>query len=315
MEDATANHNITVAAIDLGSNTFRLLIVRITEAGPVVLCKKNGTVRLASGLTAEGDLAPVTITAALDVLAEFRAELAQYNIDCCRCCGTEALRKAGNAEAFLESAAAVIGMNIEVVSGRTEALLSCRGVLWAMNSAIISSPMLIIDVGGSSTELIYLQEPDAAPLTISLSAGAAYFTTLAATGGLQEAGASFSAKLKGFLQKNSIVAGQVSVVATGGTATALAVLDLGLDHYDETKVQGCQLTTEGLRKILAELTATTAAARDLLPGLEKGRGHILQAGLEIYQEILATIAVDSMIISDAGLLEGIMLSCLEQDLV
>lgn len=315
MEDATANHNITVAAIDLGSNTFRLLIVSITEAGPVVLCKSNGPAGLARGLTATGDLSPEIITGALGVLAEFKTELDQYNIDCCRCCGTETLRQAGNAGEFLALAADVIGMNIEVVSGSAEARLSSRGVLAAIDSAQITSPLLIIDVGGSSTELIYLQEPDAVPLSLSLAAGAVAFTKLAATGDLGVAGRNFSAGLKGFFQNHAIVAGQVSAVATGGTATALAVLDLGLEHYDAKKVQGHQLTSGALQRISAELTAMPVAARDLLPGLEKGRGNILLAGLEIYQEILATIAVDGMIISDSGLLEGIMLGCLEQDLV
>ena len=315
MQEATANHNITVAAIDLGSNTFRLLIARITGTGPAVLLKRNATVKLGRGLSAASGLGPDTITAALAVLAEFKADLERYNIDCCRCCGTEALRKAVNAKAFLDLASEVIGADIEVISGRTEALLSCRGVLASMVAPPISFPLLIIDVGGGSTELIYIRESNASPLSISLPAGAAVFTELAATGGLRPAVDFFIAELNDFVKKYLLTTEKISVVGTGGTATALAVLDLSLDQYDEKKVHGHKLMRKGIESISSELSAMSAATRDSLPGLEQGRGDILMAGLEIYQEILATIDADGMIISDCGLLEGIMLSCLAQDLV
>jgi exopolyphosphatase/guanosine-5'-triphosphate,3'-diphosphate pyrophosphatase len=118
--------------------------------------------------------------------------------------------------------------------------------------------------------------------------------------------------LRCFLTENSVTPGKVSVVGTGGTATALAVLDLGLAHYDEKKVHGHGLMTEGIMNISSRLHGLSVKARAILPGLEPGRGNILMAGLEIYQEILATIEVDGMMISDSGLLEGIMLSCLQQ---
>ena len=116
-----------------------------------------------------------------------------------------------------------------------------------------------------------------------------------------------------YFKKLSVVPEKLTVIATGGTATALAVLDLALDRYDENKVHGHRLTSDGIINISTELAAMSPEARGLLPGLQSGRGNILLAGLEIYQEILATIAVEGMIISDSGLLEGIMLSCLEQD--
>ncbi|MCK4838489.1 MAG: hypothetical protein KAS94_06765, partial [Desulfobulbaceae bacterium] len=172
---------MTVAAIDLGSNTFRLLIARIQGNVPAVLLKRNVTVKLGRGLSAASGLGADTMTAALAALAGFKEDLERYKVDRCRCCGTEALRKAVNANPFLDSAAAVLGTEIEVISGREEALLSCRGALAAMAETAISFPLLIIDVGGGSTELIYLDEPSAAPLAISLPAGAVLFTELAAT--------------------------------------------------------------------------------------------------------------------------------------
>ena len=126
MEEATANNNMTVAAIDLGSNTFRLLIARIQGSVPAILLKRNATVKLGQGLSAASGLGSETITGALAALAGFKEDLERYKIDRCRCCGTEALRKAFNAKAFLASASELLGTEIEVISGHEEALLRLK---------------------------------------------------------------------------------------------------------------------------------------------------------------------------------------------
>jgi exopolyphosphatase/guanosine-5'-triphosphate,3'-diphosphate pyrophosphatase len=309
MEEATANNSITVAAVDLGSNTFRLLIAGIAAGRVAVLVKKNITVRLGQGLTAAGGLATESVDHALAALGTFREALAVYDVDRIRGCGTEALRQALNAEVFLEQAAQLLGTNVEVLSGAAEAALTCRGVLASLPTAG-PYPLLIVDVGGGSTELIFIGEHAALPRTVSLPVGAVLFTGLAGTGGLAAAFALFRTGLRDFLAECRLPGAKISVVGTGGTATALAVLALDLNHYDGKKVHGYRLTTGAIMKISAALSGMSAAAMTLLPGLEAGRGNILGAGLEIYQEILATIGVDGMIISDSGLLEGIMLSCL-----
>ena len=94
-----------------------------------------------------------------------------------------------------------------------------------------------------------------------------------------------------------------------GTATSLASLDLGLTSYDELKAHGHRLSSKDLDHLAAKLGAMTDNELNCLPGMEQGRGNILPAGLEIYQEIIATIDADGMIVSDAGLLEGIAFSC------
>lgn len=313
MEDATANKNQIIAAIDLGSNTFRLLVVKTAGKGSTVLFKRNATVRLGLGLATARTLAPDSMGKALAVLAEFKETVRQYRVGLCRCCGTEALRRADNVEEFLAMAAAVLGVEVEVVAGRDEAMLICRGVLAAFPDPARLFPLVMADVGGGSTELIYLRDYSAKPLLASLPAGAVFFSELAASGGLPSAFALFRERLRGFVEEWPGATGKVSVLATGGTATAMAVLDLALAKYDGARVHGHKLTCAAMAKISDQLQNMSAAARDLLPGLEEGRGNILVAGLEIYQEILATIAVDVMIISDAGLLEGIMLSCLEPE--
>jgi exopolyphosphatase/guanosine-5'-triphosphate,3'-diphosphate pyrophosphatase len=138
------------------------------------------------------------------------------------------------------------------------------------------------------------------------------FTELGRAGRLKRPFAIFQAGLRAFVKQHSGAAEKITIIATGGTAATMAMLDLGLAHYDEDRVHGHELTAEAIGAIAAELRATPVAARQFLPGLEEGRGDIILAGIEIYQEILATIEVDGMMISDSGLLEGIILSCLER---
>ncbi|MDF1577710.1 MAG: hypothetical protein RQ753_00820 [Desulfurivibrionaceae bacterium] len=314
MQDATANRDLTVGAIDLGSNTFRLLIGGFTGDKPSVLLKRNITVGLGQGLSARGRLNGAAIGKGLAALRAFKAELDRYRPDCCRCCGTEALRRADNAGVFLAEAAKILGVGIEVIDGAEEGFLSYRGVLASLVGTAVEFPLLIIDVGAASTELIYGAGDMRPPFSVSLPGGAGLFTELASRGGRQEAFALFTIGLKRFWADCPPESEKISVVATGGTATTMAMLDLGLDHYQPKKIEGHALSGTAIARIYKELHALPIATRKFLPGLEEGRSAIILAGIEIYQEILATIEVDGMIISDSGLLEGIMMSCLEAGL-
>ncbi|MFO7606227.1 MAG: hypothetical protein R6W72_08010 [Desulfurivibrionaceae bacterium] len=313
MVDATGNRNIKAAALDLGSNTFRLLIAGFKGDKPSLLLKRNITVQLGRGLGAGAGLSSDSVKRACAALREFKAEIDRHQPDCLRCCGTEALRRAADADEFLDKATGILGVGVEVIDGAQEASLTYRGVLASLDEKHFSYPILVIDVGGSSTELIYGESLSLPPESVSLAAGAGLFTELAESGALAAPFELMRRGLGDFLAERSLDRGRISLVGTGGTATTMAMLDLGLDHYDQKRVQGHYLTRAAIRRILAELRTLPVAARKFLPGLEEGRGDIILAGIEIYQEILATIEVDGMIVSDFGLLEGIMMSCLEHD--
>ncbi len=313
MVDATGKQNIKVAALDLGSNTFRLLIARFEGDKPTLLLKRNITVRLGRGLGTGSALRSDSVKRACAVLREFKVEIDRHQPDCLRCCGTEALRRAADAGEFLDEATEILGVGVEVIDGAQEASVTYRGVLASLEEKHISYPLLVIDVGGSSTELIYGESISLPPISVSLAAGAGLFTELAESGALAAPFELMRSGLGDFLAERNLEPGRISLIGTGGTATTMAMLDLGLDHYDQTRVQGHYLSRTAIRRILAKLRELPVAARQFLPGLEEGRGDIILAGIEIYQEILATIEVDGMIVSDSGLLEGIMMSCLEHD--
>ncbi|MCA1765833.1 MAG: hypothetical protein LC633_06260 [Desulfobulbaceae bacterium] len=167
MVDATGKQNIKVAALDLGSNTFRLLIARFEGDKPSLLLKRNITVQLGRGLGAGSALSSDSVKRACAALREFKAEIDRHQPDCLRCCGTEALRRAADADEFLDEATEILGVGVEVIDGAQEASLTYRGVLASLDEKHIPYPILVIDVGGSSTELIYGESISLPPVSVS----------------------------------------------------------------------------------------------------------------------------------------------------
>jgi len=308
------NRPLIAAGVDLGSNSFRLLVARRDGRRLETLAKESATVRLGQDLLKNKALSPAAIGRALQVLTSFRATMAACQPQLSQACGTAALRAAANSAQFLLEAKKALGLEIEVLSGQEEALLCLAGALSAFKQPP-AAPLLLADVGGGSTELL-LQTAAAAVRIASLPLGAVGLTERFPAGSPPSSrqvqaltghiGSTLQAPLQAWLAgppRHPIP----TVMATGGTATALAALDLELDRYDETVVQGHVLSKSRLDQLCRRLLALPPAKRLLLPGLDKGRGDIILAGAKIYQVLLELSGARQIIVSDAGLLEGIVL--------
>ena len=295
--------------IDIGTNSFRLLVAEVEDGRLRPLAHDLVTVRLGEGLTTTGTLSPSALLRAEAALARFAALMAPYPVRSVRACATHAVRKAANREEFLPRGKASLGVRVEVLSGEEEACLAMRGTLSALPAQQRRYPFLLADVGGGSSEIILQATAESEPQMSSLPLGAV---------GLTE---EFAGDLPAMRQKiRAILApalrailggeqrGHVSLLmASGGTATALAALALGLARYDAQLVQNYQLSQGALPRLVAGLTALLPEERNGLPGLEDGRGEIILAGALILQELQQELA-HPVLVSDAGLLEGILLS-------
>ena len=304
---------ITGAAVDLGSNTFRLLVAKISDQGITSLVKRLVTVRLGKGLSASNVLDPATEERALRVLADFLAIMGRHRLGFCRACGTAALRQVADRSQFLQKAAAALGgVAIEVISGEEEASLTFLGASAALHDAV-KFPILLADVGGGSTELVWKKDSGSLPITASLPLGAVTLTEqfLRSPIPTEDELGRLRRHIGNILAPAvAKIGGQATaLIGSGGTATSLAALDLKLERYDEKLIQGYRLSSSRINELFERLVLLTPEERNFLPGLEEGRGDIIVAGAAIYQEILAiTKSGQEMIISDAGLLEGILLS-------
>ena len=295
--------------MDIGTNSFRLLVAEEENGRLHPLAQDLVTVRLGEGLGATGLLAPAALIRAQAALIRFAGKMASYPVQHVRACATHAVRNASNSRDFLQRAEALTGLSIEVLSGEEEARLALLGMLSALPEKQRRYPLLLADVGGGSSELILQTTAGSAPRVISLPLGA--------VGLSEEFGAdraSMREKIRAIVNPalrsfadGELLGQDVSLVASGGSATSLAALALGLDRYDARKVQNYILSQTALNRLVARLAGLSPEERNALPGLADGRGEIIVAGAMILQELRQALA-SPLLVSDAGLLEGILLS-------
>lgn len=306
-------HQQIAAGIDLGSNTFRLLVAKCAAGSFTVLTKKMATVRLGYGLENTGLLHESAMRKGCSALHSFRKTLKQYQPTSIRVCGTEALRQAQNSQIFMHSAEKILQQSIDILNGEEEARLSLAGALSGYKK-VLSPPLLLVDVGGGSTELL-LSTPDTGETRVkSVSLGVIGLTEKHITSSqpdhkqmdslLTETLLAACDTLQLFKIKNLLILG------CGGTATSMAALNLNLTSYNESLVHGHVLQKSSIKKLWNKLIALPADKRNALPCLGTGRGEILPAGIRIYYILLKLLQQERMRISDTGLLEGILLSSL-----
>ncbi len=302
---------MTIACgVDIGTNSFRLLVAEVEDGHLRPLVHDLVTVRLGEGLGALGLLAPAAMLRGEAALVRFAGKMAPYPLDSVRACATHAVRKATNSRDFLRRIEALTGLSLEVLSGAEEARLALLGALSALPEERRRYPLLMVDVGGGSTEVILQATAGSEPRVLSLPLGAMGLT--------EEFAADYEAMrekirttlvpaLRSIAEWEMLGQDVSLVVASGGTATSLAALALGLDRYDGQRVQNYPLSQATLHRLVAWLAPLSPTERNGLPCLAEGRGEIIVAGAVLVQELQQALA-SPVLVSDAGLLEGILLS-------
>jgi exopolyphosphatase/guanosine-5'-triphosphate,3'-diphosphate pyrophosphatase len=308
-------HQQVAAGIDLGSNTFRLLVAECTGGSMRMLVKKMTTVRLGRGLQKSRMLHEESMQKGFEVLHAFREILDEYKPESLRVCGTEALRQARNSHLFLHMAAEILGAKIEIVNGAEEARLSLAGVTAGFHNPLLP-PLLMIDVGGGSTELLFTEDILGRRIeAVSTDLGVVSLTEkflASLPPAIEQLDGMLSETIRCVLGKLNIIKehAAVNIIGCGGTATSMAALDLNLAAYNESLVQGHVLQNTAIEKLWHRLITLPPDQRNTLPCLGEGRGEILPAGVRIYHLLLKLLQQDRMMVSDSGLLEGILLSSL-----
>ena len=295
--------------MDIGTNSFRLLVAEVEDGRLHPLVHDLVTVRLGEGLGASGLLAPAAMVRAETALAGFAGIMAAYPLHSVRACATHAVRKAANREDFLQRAEALLGFRIEVLSGEEEARLALLGVLSGLTEKWRRYPLVVVDVGGGSSEVILQATAGSEPRVMSLPLGAVGLSEEFGADSIamrEKIRTSLAPALRRFSKGEMAEQGSL-LVTSGGTATSLAALALGLERYDARRIQNYSLSQAVLDRLLARLAALSPGERNGLPTLAHGRGEIIVAGAMILQELQLVLA-SPVLVSDAGLLEGILLS-------
>ncbi|MEK9812437.1 MAG: Ppx/GppA phosphatase family protein [Bordetella sp.] len=294
-----------VAAVDLGSNSFHLLVGRVqpTRSGlqviPIDSLKE--AVRLASGLSAEKRLDASSQARALAALQRFGERLRLFLPQSVRAVATNTFRIAKNGPDFLRTCEAALGFPIEIIAGKEEARLIYNGVAHSLSAD--GRKRLVIDIGGGSTELIV--GVDDQPLTLeSVFVGCIRFSQeFFPKGELTKAGfrkAIFAAR-KDLQVVASGIKAQGWDYALGSSGTARAISELS---YSLTGTYGIQLET--MREIAARLVKAGSVETADLPGIKSDRGLVLPGGLSILIAAFEELGIEEMQYSDGALRLGVL---------
>lgn len=296
----------TVAAVDLGSNSFHMLVARSVDGELHVVDRIKEHVALAEGLDEDGRLDQASRERALACLEKFAQRIRHMPADNVRVVGTHTLRVARNRRELVERAEEVLGHAVEVVPGREEARLIYLGVVHSLHGP--GERRVIVDIGGGSTECVVGEgiEPIEAD---SLSMGHIDYTRRFFEGGSLSKKRMERAEVAAALEIQSIearfrAAGWRSVVGASGTILSIAEI-LRAKGWSETGITG-----GGLRKLRKAVLDEKNVDDIDLPGLKKDRRTTLAGGLAILTALFDRLGIERMGTSDGALREGVVLDLL-----
>ncbi len=299
-----------VAVVDIGTNSTRLLIADAGADGVRELERRSTVTRLGQGVDTTGTLAEEAqqrVFAALDAYAE---AIEAHGCDARRAVMTSAVRDAANGAAFADAVRTRYGLDGRTLSGDEEARLTFLGAT-ALRDPQDPSSLLVIDIGGGSTELV-VGSRGAVGFHVSTQNGVVRHTERHLHGDPPPAAerAALAADVRPSVEAAvpaDVRDGVREAVAVAGTATSCAAIDLGLEPYDQERVEGHRLTTARLREILDRLAAMPLEARRSVPGLHPDRAPTIVAGVLILLEVLDAFGVEGCEVSERDILWGVVL--------
>lgn len=299
-----------VAAIDVGTNTTRLLAVDASAPTSYrELDRRLAFTRLGEGVDSSRTLRDDAVERTIHAVAEYCAECGEINVQRLRVAGTSALRDATNVRAFKEAIKRISGAELEVISGEEEARLTFLG-------ATLDLPHgrhLVCDIGGGSTELV-MGNDGRIEVATSLDIGSVRMTERyiradpPATEEILLMEDAIDQKLSG------ASLGDVSgaeFVGVAGTVTTLGAMHLGLTEYDPAKTHLLQMDVKDVRRQYRRVAGMTVADRRKIPGMPEGRADVIVAGASILVRVMAHWAFDHVIVSEKDILDGLVIDMLE----
>lgn len=312
-----------IAVIDVGTNTIRLLVGCVKEGKIVRIATNRFVTRLGKDLQRTGRLNPDSVERSVISIIKLKELCKKYGVQKIIALGTSALREAKTSKEFLADIKRDTGIDIEIISGEKEAELTLKGVLASGVRGQESGEKeyqtyFIVDIGGGSSEWILDARVEGKNSEVrmgSIPIGAVkLFETFIkhdppAPEELIHMKNLVSQQF--FMALNSTLItrlSSLSLIATGGTATTIAAMDMGMDEYDRDKIHLHKISLPALKTIYKKLTMLPHNERSKIKGLELERADIIISGTLILLALMETLNIEEVIASDYGLLEGALIS-------
>jgi exopolyphosphatase/guanosine-5'-triphosphate,3'-diphosphate pyrophosphatase len=297
---------VRVAALDLGSNSTRLLVADVVDGALTEVRRGLTITRMGEAVDERGLILPTAMARVRNALTEFRREADALGVERALAVATSAARDASNGEAFLGEIEWSYGFRTLLLSGDEEASLSFRGT--ASGRPPIAPGTLLVDIGGGSTELV-LADPGGVTFRTSTQLGSGrlterYLPSDPPTPAELEACAAHVREVLPALRPPA-------AIGVAGTVTTAAAIDIGVEPYDPQRTHGHRLTGDAVRRVRDELAGMPLARREHVALLEPARAPVIVAGLVILAEILAAFELEAIEVSERDILHGVALLAAE----
>jgi exopolyphosphatase / guanosine-5'-triphosphate,3'-diphosphate pyrophosphatase len=303
-----AENSQRVAVIDVGSNSTRLLVADV-DSDVSVLERQSRVTRLGRGVDLSGQLSDEAIEAACAAIADYVAICADMGAEEIATIATSAVRDASNGAAFVAELRERFALAPRVLDGEEEARLTYRGATFERPP---TSPTLVIDIGGGSTEIIVGTGEEVA-FHASLQAGVVRHTERhiggdPPTATEMEALAGDVKTLIEAAMRGSFEARATAGIAVAGTPTSLAAVELGLEPYDPARVHDHVLSLETIQRLLSRFASAPLAERAAIPGLHPDRAPTIIAGCVVLVEAMRAFGLERIQVSEHDILYGTALA-------
>jgi exopolyphosphatase/guanosine-5'-triphosphate,3'-diphosphate pyrophosphatase len=301
-----------VAALDLGTNSTRLLVADVGRPGrPVPLDRRMRITRLGQGVDGARRLHPDAVARTLAAVDEYKAVMDGFGVDAFRAVATSAARDAANRDDLFDPLARVLGRPPELLSGDEEARLSFLGATSGLGDEH-PAPYLVVDIGGGSTEFVLGR--DAPEAAVSIDVGCVRITEQflhsdpPAPDELSAAVQTVRIHLDDVDRAVPGAGSAATLVGLAGTITTVAAIEMGLPGYDADAIHHFRLTRDAVEDVFRTLATETAEQRRHNPGLEPGRVDVIVGGAVVLVAVMRHWDHPELLVSEADILDGLVLS-------
>ena len=297
-----------IGAIDIGTNSMRLLTTDLIDNKLTNRKKYVNTTRIGQGVDENGFITEEAMERNINALKEYHDKCLDYGCEKIYCMGTSALRDSKNRSEFIKRAKDEAGIDVNVVDGEIEAKLGFSGVT---NGIDKEGDILVIDIGGGSTEFIFGNK-EGIERNVSINIGALRLTEKYLSEGYSDSAFSdmrefINEQIKdivSYLNEKEIEC----VCGIGGTITSLSAVNQNLEIYSMEKVHGSVITREEVQKMMDKFVSCSDEERKHINGLQPKRADIIAAGTEILICIMDNLSKKDVVVSEYDNLEGIAYS-------
>ena len=299
-----------LAGVDIGTLTCRLLIADLLPGGRLREVRSDRRIlRLGEGVDQTKQLSVAAMDRVIQCLREWKEVIDTYHVNACVAVATSAVRDAENREEFVERLGFEAGFDVEVITGDEEARRTLLGIRSDLPDGV--TDVLALDIGGGSTEFI-LDRPGQNPVVRSIDIGVVRLCERLLQHDPptnEEIGQAREWVTK---ETKAAIAGMgnyqtATFVGTAGTVTSLAAMAQKLPTYEPVRIHDYVLHLDTIQDLEQTLLSHKKTDRVGLPGLEKGREEVIAAGAIIIRTIMETLGMSTVLVSDLGLREGVLI--------